>query len=93
MPTKVFCGVLQSTSFTWPSSQSDREMDVNFLLLELFQDQTTDLCFLSRIKKTAATLTTLWQDSKMLVTDSSPSNSWMGTAFSILELDLLGRSK
>lgn len=90
LPTKVFCGVLQSTPFIWPPSQSAREMDMNSLFLELFQDQTIDLYLLSCIKKIASTLTLLWQGSKMLVTNSSPSNSWMGTAFSVL--DLLCRS-
>jgi len=67
---------------------------MNSILLELFQDQTIDLCFLLCVKNIDSTLTLLWQDSRLLVTNSfSPRNNWLGTAFSMSELDLLCRSK
>lgn len=57
--TKMFCRVLQSTSFIQSSSQSDREMGMSSILLGLFQDQTIDLHFLSCIEKIASTLVLL----------------------------------
>lgn len=66
---------------------------MNSLWLELLQYQPIDLCFPSCIMKIASILTLLWQNSKVLVTGSfCPSNSWMGTTFSMLEIDLLCRS-